>query len=109
VTSEGYLYLLGKDSLGLQQFGITNVPKQRIAKHKRSGWTLLDVVGPADGLWVADTESALKKYFESMGLLLGRSYEDKFDGYTETWNSSEHKFASISEMLTELRRFEEGN
>lgn len=108
-TSQGYLYLLRKDSEDLQQFGITNSPTKRTNQHKKNGWELLDVVGPADGYWIVDTETALKTYFESKGLLLTRDYADKFDGYTESWRSSELKFGSVSEMLGALRDFEDIN
>lgn len=106
-TSNGYLYLLRKSDEGLQQFGITNVPKKRTARHKRNGWEVLDIVGPADGYWVFSTETALKLFFDSRGLLLPRDYPDKFDGYTETWESSNLGFNSLSDLLSALRQFED--
>lgn len=105
-TSEGYLYLLRKEQEGLQQFGITNVPAKRTSQHKKNGWELLDVIGPADGYWIVETETALKGFFESKGLLLSRNYADKFDGYTESWHSEQLSFSSVQEMLAALRQFE---
>ncbi len=106
-TSEGYLYLLRKEMEGLQQFGITNVPKRRTAKHRQNGWETLDIVGPADGYWVVSTEAALKRFFESLGVLLPKEYPDKFDGYTESWRSTGFEFSSVAEMLEALRKFED--
>lgn len=106
-TSDGYLYLLRKESEGLQQFGITNAPNKRTNQHKKNGWELLDIVGPADGYWVVDTETALKAFFESKGLLLARNYGDKFDGYTESWKSTSLKFSTVAQMLAALREFED--
>jgi hypothetical protein len=106
-TSEGYLYLLRKELQGLQQFGITNVPKRRTAIHKRNGWELLDVLGPADGYWIVSTETALKKFFEAKGLLLPKDYPDKFDGYSESWRSTKLHFSNLTDLLAALRAFEE--
>ena len=106
-TTDGYLYLLRKETEGLQQFGITNVPKRRTTKHKQNGWELLDVLGPTDGYWVVNAETALKRFFESKGLLLPKDYPDKFDGYTESWKSTGFEFANLPDLLEALRRFEE--
>jgi hypothetical protein len=105
-TAEGYLYLLTRDEGTIQQFGISNVPEQRIAKHKRNGWEVLDVMGPADGYWVLETETALKMFFKKKGVLLDGALLDKFDGYTESWVSTELSFSSVSKMLTALRDYE---
>jgi hypothetical protein len=66
----------------------------------------LDIRGPADGYWVVETETALKKFFKSKGLLLSASSGEKFDGYTESWRASETRFANLSELLAELRVWE---
>ena len=105
-TSEGFLYLLSRDSEMLQQFGITNVPKKRLATHKLNGWEVLDVIGPLDGYWVVDTESALKDFFTAKGLRLERGAVPAFDGYTESWRSDRLRFEKISELLEALRDWE---
>jgi hypothetical protein len=105
-TSDGYLYLLRKDHLGLQQFGITNKPDDRLTKHQRNGWDPLDIVGPADGYWIRETETALRRFFRSQGVLLPRDYPDKFDGFSESWQSDELVFSTIAEMLEALREWE---
>ncbi len=106
-TENGYLYLLRKEFQGLQQFGITNFPDKRLRTHKANGWELLDVIGPADGYWISDTERLLKKYFRSLGLLLPRSYPDKFDGYSESWKATEKTYEQLSELISDLRAWEE--
>ena len=105
-TSPGYLYLLRKENMGLQQFGISNVPEKRVAVHKKNGWEVLDVIGPADGWWILQTETALKGFFRAEKLLLPMDYEDKFDGYSESWDSTEVQFNMVEEMLSALRDFE---
>lgn len=103
----GYLYLLSKPQFGLQQFGITNSPRNRTDQHKRNGWSLLDIIGPADGYWVLETETALKQFFRAESVLLPRNYGDKFDGYTESWHSLNLQFKRVTQMLSALRTFEE--
>ena len=68
----------------MQQFGISSDVGTRLETHKRNGWEVLDVVGPADGVWVRETETALKSYFRNLDLLFPRDHQDQFDGYTET-------------------------
>jgi len=102
----GYLYLLSREADSLQQFGITNKPEARLKTHRKNGWQVLDVVGPADGLWVAETETALKAYFRHLGLLLPKDYGDQFDGYSESWNSSATKFLKLTDLLKVLGDWE---
>jgi hypothetical protein len=40
------------------------------------------------------TETALKKFFRTEKLLLPKDYEDKFDGYSKTWDRTEAQFNS---------------
>jgi hypothetical protein len=105
-TSPGYLYLLRKEHLDLQQFGISNKPEVRTGTHQRSGWEVLDVMGPANGLWIVETETALGRFFRDKGVLLPRDYPDKFDGYSESWRSDELCFSTCAEMLEALRDWE---
>jgi hypothetical protein len=61
----------------------------------------------ADGYWVLETETALKKFFQAESVLLSRNYGDKFDGYTESWHSLDLQFKRVTEMLSALRAFED--
>ncbi len=108
-SENGYLYLLEKENESLQQFGITNNPKDRLRTHKKNGWHLLDVLGPADGYWIAETESAFKAYFRQKGLLMNRDRQLKFDGFTETWDSSNLRYKTIEQILGDLRNSEWGS
>lgn len=106
-TRPGYLYLMRKELLDLQQFGISNFPDRRLATHKKNHWEVLDVIGPADGLWILETETALKRFFRYKKVLLPPDYGDKFDGFSETWDSSALQFTKITDMLEALRQFED--
>ena len=106
-NAEGYLYLLRREQNEQQQFGITNVPQKRLQTHRRAGWEVLDVVGPADGRWIQETEAALMKYFRSLGVLYNAQQNERFVGYTETWDSSEVQFQTLKALLNALRAWEE--
>lgn len=56
---------------------------------------------------MVETETALKKFFRAESVLLPRNYGDKFDGYTESWDSTEVRFKTVAEMLSALRTFED--
>ena len=105
-SENGYIYLLSKFNEQLQQFGISNFPEDRLRVHKKNGWQVLDVLGPADGVWVAETEAALKEFFRKKGILLARDGTNRFDGYTETWDSQHVRYDSIQALLEELRSSE---
>ena len=106
-AERAYLYLLRKDGpITLQQFGITNQPEKRLATHRKNRWELLDVIGPVDGVWILETETALGRFFREKGLLLDSSYPDHFDGYTETWRAEELAYETVAEMLRDLRAWE---
>lgn len=107
-AEQGFLYLLMSFDGGLQQFGISNVVGNRLDVHKRNGWEVLDVVGPADGVWIRETETALKAFFRNLGLLLPIDHQEKFDGYTETWHSTQKKYATLASLLEDLRSWEWG-
>lgn len=106
-AKQGYLYLLSRETDSLQQFGITNKPEARLKTHKRNGWEVLDVIGPADGLWILETETALKAYFRNLNLLLPRDYADQFDGYSESWKASTIKYSKLNQLLEVLREWEQ--
>lgn len=105
-SQPGFLYLLRRDATGQQQFGITNVPDSRLATHRRSDWEVLDLLGPLDGVWVAEVEDSLKAFFLSKGLLYRRDHPEKFDGYTEAWDASEVTYLNFKTLLNDLREWE---
>lgn len=105
-TAPGFLYLLRDELRGLQQFGITNVPERRLATHRKNGWEVLDVVGPADGYWIDETELAIKHFLRDRGVLLARDYPDKFDGYSESWKAESISYPTLAQLLSDLRNYE---
>jgi hypothetical protein len=63
-------------------------------------------MGPANGVWIVETETALGRFFKAKGHLLPRDYPDKFDGFSESWRADELSFSTCAEMLEALRDWE---
>jgi hypothetical protein len=49
------------------QIGITNIPDDRIQRHKRLGWELLEIRGPMDGHLTQQWETALLRMLKAKG------------------------------------------
>jgi hypothetical protein len=90
------------------QIGITNFPDQRIGKHQKSGWKILEVRGPIDGQHARDLETGILRMLKAEGAELSPSdVVGRFDGMTEAWKSKSYKHVtSIQELVEDLRSFE---
>lgn len=98
-TKSGYLYMICQPDWGLTQIGITNFPQQRLARHRESGWKLLNLVQPISGNETRRIETELKRWFRSEGIPVGYKPDgSKFDGYTESWPEQELFISSIYEL-----------
>lgn len=83
-----WMYLMERNDD--QQIGITNVPKTRLATHKRSGWLLVEILGPSDGAKVLSAESAIKQWLKGNSL--------QIEGTRENWNKTDLVVASLAEI-----------
>jgi hypothetical protein len=103
----GYLYFLSHDNWGLLQIGITNQPEKRLAKHKKLGWDVLEVL-EMDGLAARNWETEMLRVLRGMKVDLGvQTREGKFDGYSECWKSKEYSPRNLSELMSKVREQEE--
>ena len=75
---------------GEQQFGITNNLTQRTKEHERSGWYLLDCIGPSDGNLVQKTERILKRWLKKQ---IGT-----VPGTKENWYMNDLDIQSLKEL-----------
>lgn len=73
-----------------QQIGITNAPQIRIPTHKRDGWSLIEIVGPADGAKVKDLEAAVKQWLKANNL--------RIEGTHENWRKDSLTVRSLAEI-----------
>ena len=84
-SQEGWLYLVAKPDQ--HKIGITNNLIKRIKTHEKHGWTLLDCVGPANGLLIYQKEYQLKLWLKQSSALV--------PGSREAWHTS---FLSVSSL-----------
>jgi hypothetical protein len=102
---DGWIYFLRHEDWSLFQIGITNKPEQRLAKHQKLGWEIIDLRGPLDGLLAQQWETGMLRYLKRAGAALGPSYiAGKFDGYTECWTRDSFEVSSLKALMeqTEL-------
>jgi hypothetical protein len=91
----------------MYQIGITNAPEQRLSLHKQRGWTLLDLMGPIDGLLARNWESSILEHVSKNGGVMGKqSGVKKFDGYTEAWMRSSFKIYNLRSIMEKIREIE---
>ena len=85
---DAWFYLMQRP--GEQQLGITNSLSRRMAVHQNRGWTLIEVIGPASGQKVLDTEKAFKQWLKKeIGLM---------EGTTENWSTTSMEVQSLAEL-----------
>lgn len=89
------------------QVGITNFPDDRLAKHRNSGWELLEVRGPMEGHLAQQWETAILRMLKAKGADLSNAkIAGKFDGYSEAWSKSTFEAKSIKELMRLTEEFE---
>ncbi len=102
----GYMYLLRRTFDGREQrkIGITNVPKDRLAKLRRYGWQPLEVSAALNGELAREREQAFLVFLLSLGLRNGRklAYSAREDGYTETWDYHHLPIDSLDAALAAI-------
>lgn len=106
-NQDGYIYFLRHEQWEMLQIGITNVPDDRLGRHKRLGWIVLELRGPMDGLATQDLETSLLRMLKIKGAKLShREVAGKFDGYSEAWMEQSYPVKSLKELIENLREFE---
>lgn len=104
-NKDGYFYFLNHPDWDMYQVGITNVPDQRIGKHRSLGWELIELRGPVEGQVARDLETDVLRMLKARGAKLSPSeIAGRFDGMTESWlKGSVRDFSSIRELEGEVR------
>jgi hypothetical protein len=99
-SKDGFLYFLYHPSWSMYQIGITNVPEDRIARHRYLGWEPLEIRGPLDGFVTRQWEQDILAMLRTKGIVLGsKKGVGKFDGYTEAWDAGAFSVASLKELM----------
>ena len=99
-NQQGWLYLIENESLDMFQIGISNFPENRLSKHSRQGWDVLEVRGPMEGYLAQQLETAILHAVQCRGAVLGHKADiEKFDGYSEAWTKESLTVTSIKQLL----------
>ena len=103
-NKEGWLYFLEHEDWELLQIGITNVPDNRLKRHKKLGWKVLELRGPMDGLLTQNWETDILRMLKAKGAKLSPGeVAGKFDGYSESWVKATYPARSLKEMMEVIR------
>ena len=109
-VKDGYLYLIQHEVWGLLQIGISNVPDDRLASHKRNGWRVLDVRGPMPGEITYGWEKSILSSLTQRGIALAPVHvAGIFSGYTESWIEGEFLASSLKELMSLVHGDESGS
>ena len=107
-SMDGFLYFLAHEEWEMSQIGITNTPDDRLGRHKRLGWKVLELRGPMDGHITQQWETAILRMLKARGADLSNSkIAGKFDGYSEAWSKSTFEAKTIKELMKLTEEFEE--
>jgi hypothetical protein len=107
-NAKGYLYFLVHQDWEMFQIGITNVPDDRLNRHKRNGWKVLELRGPMDGHLTQQWETAILRMLKAKGADLSNArIAGRFDGYSEAWSKTSFEVKSIKELMDLTEEFED--
>ena len=107
-NKDGYLYFVSHQDWEMLQIGITNVPDDRLNRHKRNGWKVLELRGPMDGHLTQQWETAILRMLKAKGAdLSNEKIAGKFDGYSEAWTKATFLVDSIKELMRLTDEYEE--
>lgn len=99
-NSEGWIYFLTHPRWQMLQIGITNNPEDRLSRHKRLGWKIIEIRGPMDGLIARGWETSILQMLKRHGAEVGpERVAGKFDGYTESWLVQSFPAKSLRELM----------
>jgi hypothetical protein len=101
-----FLYLLEHPAWGVQKIGITRDLSARLRTHLRHGWTAVDILGPEISADIEDTETLVKMYVADRPSWrdFSRLEDERFDGWTESWNIGSYQSPSIDGVLELLAK-----
>jgi hypothetical protein len=98
---DGWLYFIEHPIWEMQQIGITNYPKKRLATHQNLGWEIMEIRGPLMGDVVRTWETEILRTLKRRGASFTADQEQgKFTGFSESWIKSSLTVKSIREMMT---------
>ena len=106
-NADGYFYFLEHPMWEMFQIGITNVPDDRLRRHKKLGWNVVELRGPMDGHLTRQWETSILRMLRECGAdLSNEKIAGKFDGYSEAWSKAKFDAKSIRNLMSLTEKFE---
>jgi len=106
-NEKGYLYFLFHENWQIYKIGISNSKTNRTDKHIQSGWEVLEMRGPMNGVLAYEWEQSILRMLKAKGADLSNSkIAGKFDGYSEAWSKSTFEVSSIKELMRLTEEYE---
>ena len=97
-----YFYLISRPNQ--YKVGIYNEGSERLVRHRKNGWRLVEQVGPLCGSVVSELENVVVRGIRDKGILMGsEAFVEEFDGWTESWQAVDLEISSLSELFSYLR------
>jgi hypothetical protein len=83
------------------QVGLTNYPENRLADHRRTGFSeVLDIRGPMKGELAQTLETQMLRALRSRGADFSNvGGRPKFDGHSESWTKTSLNVDSLKQIL----------
>ena len=101
-SKPSYFYLISRPNQ--YKVGIYNEGSDRLVRHRKNGWKLLEQVGPLCGSVVSKLESVVVRGIRDKGILMGsEAFVEEFDGWTESWQAVDLEVSSLPELFSYLR------
>ena len=93
-------YIVGRP--GQFKLGIMNAGTKRLNQHRWSGWATLDTI-ELTGRSARELETTAKRMLRKKGVPTGaKAFREKFDGYSEAWNSVDFYVRTIRDLCRKL-------
>jgi len=114
-SETGWVYLLRHESWRMLQVGITNQPKRRLATHAKSGWEVIDIRGPMDGVVVQAWERSILDFLKAQSVPTTPSTATEEPSKAialrgrrsgEAWWADDFKASTVKELMTAVESWE---
>jgi hypothetical protein len=90
------------------KIGITNVPEIRMQQHGRKEWSLVELIGPMDGVLARNWESDILCLLRiNQAEFVSAEVHGKFSGYTEAWHEASYPVRNLRELMDRVRDAED--
>jgi hypothetical protein len=97
---DAHLYFLEHHALGLFQIGVSSGLKRRLAVHRKSGWTVVEVSEAIAGTKTYEYEQGARHAIKARGgIFTDHSGKVKSGGYSEIWTRDSLRIESLTELI----------